>query len=807
MGGIKFKLFRTIQYSFFAVLFSFSVVGQEYVLTLSISDLDTKDPLSSVTVLLDPCSCGGITNPSGIFSKRLKADTYTLSIEYLGYRKEIRTVVLDKNTNLSITMETEEEQLSEIIVLAQKRNQNVESTQMGVFELNARDLIKIPTALGEFDVLRSITLLAGVNNTGDISNGVSIRGGSLDQNLMLYESAPVFNPTHLFGLFSVFTPDVISGVNIYQANIPAKYGGRIASVVDIKVKSPYTDKFKLEGGVGVISSRLSLSTPIIKDKLMLLAGGRIGFTDFLFPLLIPRLKNTKANFKDSTVKLLYLPNENNQLTYTHFFSQDFYQLDLISSIENIVSSSNQYDFGTSNHTLRWLHSFDNETNLVGTFVHSNYLPQNLFPEIESTNVIRFESQIQYTSAQFEYKDDRNEDLNYYAGLQLNQYGINPGSLNPGSGNSIIPVDLEDEKSRELSFYANLNWNPSERLSISSGLRFTNFSLLGPFRQGQYTENGIFEGVKDFLKNETVVNYSRPEPRIGINYKLGEDSALKASYARIYQYIQNIYNTSTPLPTSRWKMSDTFIQPQKNDTYGLGLYKNFPNLGLEISSEGYYRITENNLTYKPGADFFLSQFLEQEVTQAEGNSYGVEMSIRKNKGKVNGFINYTWSRSLLKTNELALKNRINNNNWYPSDFDRPHTVNATVNFEGDAYNAFSFNFTGQTGRPYTVANGVYNQENVTIPIFLSRNNGRLPVYHRLDFSWKIAYRKDPNKRFQGDWTLTVYNLYGRRNPFNVYYTQRNGAQDGDVFGGSPLGAYELSVLRGSLVSIAYNFKFL
>jgi hypothetical protein len=807
MGGIKFKLFRSIQYSFFAVLFSFSVVGQEYVLTLSISDLDTKDPLSSVTVLLDPCSCGGITNPSGIFSKRLKADTYTLSIEYLGYRKEIRTVVLDKNTNLSITMETEEEQLSEIIVLAQKRNQNVESTQMGVFELNARDLIKIPTALGEFDVLRSITLLAGVNNTGDISNGVSIRGGSLDQNLMLYESAPVFNPTHLFGLFSVFTPDVISGVNIYQANIPAKYGGRIASVVDIKVKSPYTDKFKLEGGVGVISSRLSLSTPIIKDKLMLLAGGRIGFTDFLFPLLIPRLKNTKANFKDSTVKLLYLPNENNQLTYTHFFSQDFYQLDLISSIENIVSSSNQYDFGTSNHTLRWLHSFDNETNLVGTFVHSNYLPQNLFPEIESTNVIRFESQIQYTSAQFEYKDDRNEDLNYYVGLQLNQYGINPGSLNPGSGNSIIPVDLEDEKSRELSFYANLNWNPSERLSISSGLRFTNFSLLGPFRQGQYTENGIFEGVKDFLKNETVVNYSRPEPRIGINYKLGEDSALKASYARIYQYIQNIYNTSTPLPTSRWKMSDTFIQPQKNDTYGLGLYKNFPNLGLEISSEGYYRITENNLTYKPGADFFLSEFLEQEVTQAEGNSYGVEMSLRKNKGKVNGFINYTWSRSLLKTNELALKNRINNNNWYPSDFDRPHTVNATVNFEGDAYNAFSFNFTGQTGRPYTVANGVYNQENVTIPIFLSRNNGRLPVYHRLDFSWKIAYRKDPNKRFQGDWTLTVYNLYGRRNPFNVYYTQRNGAQDGDVFGGSPLGAYELSVLRGSLVSIAYNFKFL
>jgi len=807
MAGIMLSTKKTFFFSFLMALFSVGVFSQEFALSLSITDMETKNPLGSVTVILDPCNCGGISNPSGLFYKRLKADTYTLSIEYLGYRKETLTVVLDRNTKLSVAMETEEQQLSEIIVLAKKRNQNVESAQMGVFELNARDLIKIPTALGEFDVLRSITLLAGVNNSGDISNGVSIRGGSLDQNLMLYESAPVFNPTHLFGLFSVFTPDVISGVNIYQANIPAKYGGRIASVVDIKVKSPYTDKFKLEGGIGVISSRLSLSTPIIKDKLMLLAGGRIGFTDFLFPVLIPRLKNTKANFRDSTVKLLYLPNERNQFTYTHFFSQDFYQLDLISSIQNIVSSSNQYDFGTSNHTLRWLHGFQNDTNLIGTFVHSNYLPKNLFPEVDSSNVIRFQSQIQYTSAQFEFKDNRNESLNFYAGLQLNQYNINPGSLDPGSGNSILAVALENEKSREFSLYANLNWSPTERLSISSGLRLTNFNLLGPYIQGQYDENEIFKGTKEFTNNDVVVSYFNPEPRIGVNYKLSENSALKASYASIYQYIQNIYNTSTPLPTSRWKISDTFILPQKNDTYGLGWYTNFENSGLEISSEAYYRKTENNLTYKPGADFFLSEFIEREVIQAEGESYGLEFSLRKNRGKVNGFINYTWSRSLLKTNEEVLQNRINNNNWYASDFDRPHTVNATINLEGDAYNSFSFNFTGQTGRPYSIANGIYDQENVTIPIFLFRNNGRLPVYHRLDFSWKIAYRKDPNRRFQSDWTFTVYNLYGRRNPFNIYYTQRLGSEDGDVFKGSPLGAYELSVLRGALVSISYNFKFL
>ncbi|MDA9648417.1 TonB-dependent receptor [Flavobacteriaceae bacterium] len=783
-----------------------SVFAQEFSLTLKITDSDSSEPLYGVTVLLDPCNCGGITNTSGIFSKRLEINIYKLSVDYLGYKKENLTVNLNKNLNLNLSMKVEEEVLSEIVVLAKKRNQNVESPQMGVFEMKARDLIKIPTALGEFDVLKSITLLAGINNSGDVSNGVSVRGGSLDQNLMLYESAPIFNPTHLFGLFSVFTPDVISGVDIYQANIPANYGGRIASVVDVKVKNPYVDRFKLEGGIGLISSRLTLTTPIIKDKLMLLAGGRSGFTDFLFPLLIPRLKNTKANFTDATIKLLYLPNQNNQFTYTHFLSNDFYQLDLISSIENIVSSENQYDFGTKNHTLKWLHTFKNNTNLTGKLINSNYLPENLFPEIDSDNVIRFKSQIQFTSGQFEFKDNREDAYDYYLGVQLNRYNIDPGGLNPGNGNSILPVNLKNEIGQENSIYVNLNLRPLKSISFSAGLRFTQFSLLGPFDESQYNEQGLFQEIKSFDKNERVIQFFNPEPRLGLNLKLSKTSSIKMSYARIYQYIQNIYNTSTPLPTSRWKISDRYILPQKNDTYGFGLYKNFLDLGLEISSEGYYRKTNNNLTFKPGADFFLSKFLEREVTQARGKTYGIEFSLRKPNGKFNGFMNYSWSRSLLKTDEESLIARINNNNWYPSDFDRPHTLNATVNFEGDTYNTFSFNFTAQTGRPYTIANGVLNQENVTIPIFLSRNNSRLPVFHRLDFSWKIAYSKDPNRRFKGDWIFTVYNVYGRKNPFNIYYSQRDGGKDGSVFLDSPLGAYELSVIKGALVSLSYNFKF-
>jgi hypothetical protein len=800
------------KYWFFSLITGLSVLisplfaQEEFALTLTINDSEDQVPLEGVTVLIEPCGCGGITNVSGIFNKRLAAGTYTLTIDYLGYGQQILTIDLNKSQSLAVGMRVVEEQLSEVVLLAEQQNNNIESPQMGVLELNVRDLIKVPAAMGEFDILKSITLMAGVNSSGDISNGVSIRGGSLDQNLLLYDGAPVFNPTHLFGLFSVFTPDVISGVDIYRANIPAKYGGRIASVVEVKVKNPYTDRFKLEGGLGLISNRLSITTPLVSNKLMITAGVRTGFSDLLFPLLIPRLKNTRANFLDSTVKLLYLLNPNNQFSYTYFLSDDFYQLDLISSIENIVSSSNQYDFSTRNHSLKWLHTFKNETNLTTRFIQSTYTPQNLFPELESDNSIVYKSQIKYSNLQSEFTNYKNENWSFYGGLDLKRYLLAPGSLDPGNGNSINPVILNQEEGFEASLYSSLEWNPTPALSLSAGLRLTQFLLLGPFEEAQYTPDDTYENSIYFDPNEKVISYFNPEPRLGLNYKLTENTAVKASYARIFQYIQNIYNTNTPLPTSRWKISDRYIKPQENSTYGFGVYQNLLEGMLELSAEGYYRQTRNNLTYKPGADFFLSQFIENEITQAQGKAYGIEFSLRKKQGKVNGVLNYTWSRSLLKTEEENPADRINNNFWFASDFDRPHTVNATVNFEGDQYNSFSFNFVGQTGRPYTIANGIFEEQNITIPIYLYRNNARLPTYHRLDFSWKIAYSKDPKNRFKGDWIFTVYNLYSRKNPFNIYYTQRNGVQDGNVFLGSPLGAYELSILRGALVSLTYNFKF-
>ncbi len=789
------------------VLSSFVMSAQEYTLSFEVIAEDTGNPLQDAQIAITPCNCGGVTNDAGRLSLELPEDTYSINVSFIGYKDDVRTLVLNKRTALVVKLAAAEEQLSEVIVRAKRRLDHVETPQMGALQINAQTLKKLPAAVGEFDVLRGMTLVAGVNNAGEVSNGLSVRGGSLDQNLLLYDYAPVFNPTHLFGLFSVFTPDMISTVDLYRANIPSRYGGRITSVLDVKVKNPYVDKTKFSGGIGLVSSRLNLETPLIKDKLMLNIGARAGLTGFLIPLLSERLKNTKANFYDSTMKLLYLPTENDQVSLTGFYSKDFYQLDLISQIGNINAENNQYDLRTLNGTLNWTHTFGDESNLRNILVYSNYTPKTIFPEQDSDNEIEYTAKINYLSYISEFSKKVNNEFDYFAGVQANQYKISPGTLDPGNGNSIVPVTLETETSYEIGTYANVNWNPTENLALSGGLRFNHFVFVGPFVEATFDDvSGILVDATIFEEGDGVKTYNSLEPRLGANLKLGENTSLKASYARTNQYLQNIYNTTTPLPTSRWKTADPNIKPQSADTYGFGIYQNLADNEIELGIEGYYRESENNLTYKPGADFFLEEFLERDVVQAKGQAYGVELSFKKPRGKINGWFNYTYSRSLLQSQNKKLADRVNNNKQYASDFDRPHVFNGTINFEGGKWNTLSFNFTAQSGRPYTVANSVFAIDEINVPIFIERNNARLRPYHRLDFSWKIKYGKNPNRKWKGDWTFTIYNLYGRRNPFNLYYQQRQGSVDSEVFLGSPLGTYELSILNSPLFAVTYNFVF-
>lgn len=789
------------------LLMGSSVLGQDYNLTIKLRNSLTDEPLENANIFIVPCSCGGVSNTNGEFSIQLQQDDYSIRVSHIGFDENRQNITLEEDTVLELFLTENNEQLSEVVVRAKKRNELLESPQMGVLQLQSQELKKMPAALGEFDVLRSVTLMPGVNNSGEISNGISVRGGSLDQNLLLYDYAPVFNPTHLFGLFSVFTPDALASIDIYRANIPARYGGRSTSVLDIKVRNPYVDKFKLSGGVGLVSSRLTVETPLIKDKLMVMAGIRAGLSDFLLPIFSERLKNTKARFYDSTIKLLYLPTEKDQISFTGFYSKDFYQLDLITKVENINAENNQYDFKTLNGTLNWSHTFNEKVSLKTIFVASNYSPKNTFPELENTNEIEYKSGIHYTSLISEVSNKVSEKLDYYTGVQLNNYKINPGELDPGLSNGVLPVNLLEENSYELSGYANVNWKPKRNLTLSAGLRYNYFQFNGPYVLNSYDEAGEVVIESNFIeKGKKVQSYNNLEPRLGVNFKVDESTSVKASFANANQYLQNVYNSTTPLPTSRWKTSDSFIKPQSSYAYGLGLYKNLKNNEIEVGVEGYFRSSKNNLTYRPGADFFLAESIEQSVAQVEGKAFGVELSFKKKVGNVNGWLNYAWSRSLLRSDESVLANRINNNNWFSSDFDRPHIINASVNIIADKYNTVSFNFTGQTGRPYTIANGVFEFEDKNVPIFLERNNDRLPTYHRLDFSWKVAYSKKKNARWLGDWMFTVYNVYGRKNAYSRFYSQRDGNIDKDFFGGFPLGSYQLEVSNSPILALTYNFTF-
>ena len=775
-----------------------NIQAQNFEWNILVKNSNTSASIEFANVLIQPCSCGGISDAKGKVSVSLEAGNYEVVTSFIGFKNDTTKIELNNNLSTEILLNPEGVQLEGVTVTSSDTRENVERTVMGVQQLSVDKMKLLPTALGEVDVLSSLAMLAGVGSAGEASNGLSIRGGSLDQNLVLLDYAPIFNPTHLFGLFSVFTPEAIGGVELFRSNMPSKYGGRISSVVDVKIKNPIADQFTMTGGIGLASTRLAIETPIIKNKLSVIAGTRLFFNDFLFSLN-KRLQNTKANFIDGTIKLKYLANDKNSFYFTGFISHDFYQLDIISQIISITSSSNQYDYSTLNGTLTWIKSMKNKASLRTTLLTSNYAPKIFFPQVDSDNVIKFESKIKTQSIQSEYTKQLNPIWNFTGGLQIQRTVVSPGNLLPGTEADIESVVLPNENSFELSAYSNLDWTPSDRLSVSLGLRYTQFLLMGDFEEAQYAEEERenITGFVNFGKGDIVKTYQGLEPRFGMRYKLSPNTSLKASYSLTRQYLQNIYNSTTPLPTSRWKTSDAYINPQVAHTYSLGFYQNLKDNTYSLSVEGYYRNISNVLDYKPGANFFLQQFIEQEVVQGIGKTYGVEVSLEQTKGKVNGWFNYTWSKSQRKFFSETPASRVNNNNWFNSDFDRPHVFNSTINFKLNKFNTYSFNFTYQTGRPYSIPNAVFNVNNINVPIYLERNNARLPDYHRLDFTWRIHnITTKEDKRFKGDWIFTIYNIYGRRNAFNRYFDGNAGA----------VKTNQISIFNSAIFSLTYSFKF-
>lgn len=788
----------------FLLLLSSDVFAQIYAISGVVRDSSSNTPLEGATVIIDRNkSLQGVkTDAKGRFLVRVVGGDHVITVRFVGYVPVSKFIPAQKsNLDFDIALERVESQLEQVVITTKGYDQTVRQPLLGVNQINIKTFQRLPAAFGEVDLLRGIQMLPGVTSVGEASNGVNIRGGTTDQNLILMDDTPIFNPTHMFGLFSVFPPDAVSNLDLYKGNVPGRYGGRAASVMDISLKNPSLDKFKLKGGVSVVSNRLMLETPIIKDKLGIYFAGRGAFNDFLLPLVSDELKGIKSKFGEGVLKAFWRVNDRNTITAMGYRSYDYFKTGLLTNLPNVVGTSTYFTHGTTNGSLRWLHVINPKLDIQTTAIIADYTPEIATIEKDSDNSVELISNL----FQKQLKSSLNYQLSNHkieSGLSFIQYTIKPGTLFPNASPSVKYITTPTEYANEMAWYADDEWNISKKLAISVGLRYSWFMAMGP---NDYRNYEAGEPRDDFSAIDTIAiakgkimkSYGGFEPRFGLRYALNEKTSLKFGYNLMRQYLQIVSNTTTPIPTSRWKTSDQHIKPQISSLVSAGYYQSFKDDIYEVSLEGYYRFTENMVDYKPGADFLLQKYPETQIVQGISKSYGVEVMLSKKKGKLNGWVNYTYSRTFNRTFEgINPIEQVNSGNWYPSNYDRPHSFNSSIDISVNQHNSFSFTFMYSRGRPYTEPVGFVNYLNNFYPFYDERNNKRIPDYHRLDFSWNIYNPSMKNRRYKGNWAFTVYNIYGRKNVYSVFFRTENGLNRG----------YKLQIFAAPIVSLAYNFEF-
>ncbi|GAB3522774.1 TonB-dependent receptor [Emticicia fontis] len=765
---------------------------------------DTLDgkPLVKASINIDFGKFGAVTDENGFFDINIPSGEHAVTIRFVGYRPVRDGFRILSDITRKYALGRLENELEEVIVSSKGVEANVQRPLLGVNQLNIKTLRKLPAAIGEVDILRGLQMLPGVTSVGEASNGVNIRGGTTDQNLLLLDDIPIFNPTHMFGLFTAFPSEAASGVEVYKGNTPARFGGRAAAVMDVTLTQPSLDKFKMNGGISLVSNRLTLDIPIVKDKLGVMVSGRASYNDFLLPIASKKLDDIKANFADLVGKVFWRLNSKNTITASGYYSKDFFQTELLGGIGNINATSTQYDYRSRSFSARWFYAISPKLNLQTTVVSAYYVPKTLLPELNSDNKVVLLSDIGYKQA----KTNLNYSLNKHnieAGISATKYKIAPGELQPGTSRSVLALKTPEEHSLETGIYAEDEITLSPKTTFSVGVRYSRFFALGPadvqvYEPGQPKDALSIRDTLSYAKGKIIQAYGGFEPRVGLKYSLSEKTSIKLGYNIMRQYMQVVTNTTTPLPTSRWKTSDSNVRPQISSLMAAGVFHNLPGNIYELSVEGYYRMTNNIIDYKPGADFLLDSHPEMQLLQGKNRSYGLEVMFSKKKGEMTGWVNYTYSRSMNQVSEgTTFGEQINFGKWYPANYDRPHSFNASVIINQGKHHDFSFNFSYSTGRPFTMPEGFIIYQGSSYPYYGVRNNARLPDYHRLDFAWNIYQPSMKDKRFKGNWTFTVFNLYGKKNAYSVFIRTQ----------GTAVSAYKLVVFGAPIVSLSYNFKFL
>jgi hypothetical protein len=758
----------------------------------NIRDATTGEPVIGATIFIEKPMKGVSTDQFGYYSFTIPKGRHEIKIKSIGMKPTQRQVMLYSNGKLDIELEQDVTPLKEVVVESQQEVR-LNSVQMGTEKLDIQTMKQIPLALGETDVMKVVLTLPGVQSVGEGTVGLNVRGGATNQNLILLNDAVVYNPSHLFGFFSTFNPDILKNVELYKSGIKAEYGGRLSSVLDVHTREGSTKKISGSGGISPITGRLSLEGPIIKEKTSFIIGARSTYSDWILrQLKDPALKKSKASFYDFTGGITHKIDDNNNIYLSGYYSKDRFNL----------NNDTAYSYSDRNASIKWKHIFSNRLFgvLTGAYSHYDY---TMSSSKNPVNAFNMDFTIRQMNAKADISYFVNSKHTVDAGLSAIRYDLSPGSITPNGSESLIAKDVvQNEQGLESAFYVSDNIEISQKLSLYLGLRYSMYQFLGPKNVFRYADNvsrepGSISDTISYAKGKNIASYAGAEPRVAFRYSLTQNFSLKVSYNRMRQYIQMLSNTTAITPTDIWKLSDRYVQPQVGDQVSLGLYKNFTGRNLiETSIEGYYKVMNNTTDFKNGAVLLLNHHLETDILAAKGEAYGAELLIKKNAGKLNGWISYAYSRSFLTTKGNYSTETVNNGKSYPSNFDKPHAFNFIGNYKFSRRFNFSTNLVYSTGRPITLPIAKYQIGETSRVYYSERNAYRIPDYFRMDISINIEGNHKIRKLAHSSWTLAVYNLTGRENAYSVFFTTENGKIKG----------YKLSIFAQPIPTITYNFKF-
>ncbi|MEX1191349.1 MAG: TonB-dependent receptor [Brumimicrobium sp.] len=772
-----------LRFLIISLCFTSSIFSQDFSISGTITDARNGEDLFGATVVVKELeNKGARTNVYGFYSLTIPKGEYTLIFRYSGYEETIKKIELNENKTIDVELgeSKDVQEIEEVTITSKKENDNITNAQMEVTRLNPKDIETIPILFGEQDIMKTLQLTPGVKGAGEGNAGFFVRGGGADQNLILLDESTVYNASHLLGFFSVFNSDAIKDVALYKSGIPAEYGGRASSVMDVKMRDGNNKRFGASGGIGLISSRLTVEGPIVKDKGSFILSGRRSYADlFLVFSEEEALQNTSLYFYDLNLKANYKITDKDRVFISGYFGRDDFMLD----------DQFGFDWGNATGTVRWNHIFSDKLFSNTSLIYSKFDYQFTIGQGEDGFGIRSSIRDYNVKQDFTYYLNSNNTIKY--GFNGIHHTFEPGVLESGENVGFNDIELDKRRALEVGAYIQNEQKIGNRFSLMYGFRYSGFNYMGEGTAYEYDEEGNITDEQDYDAWESIKYHQGFEPRFSASYIINENNSIKTGYNRIFQYIHQLSNTTTSSPTDVWVPTSNNVAPQIGDQIALGYYKNFKQNEYQVSVETYYKWLQNQIDYKPNANLILNGQVERELVYGKGRAYGAEFQIKKTKGKLTGWFNYTLSRALRKFED------IDNGEEFSARQDRIHDLNLVLTYKINKKFVLSTSFVYYTGDAVTFPSAQYTYDNINVPYVGKRNGNRLPDYHRLDlgFTWYLKERK----RFEQSLNFSIYNVYGRENAFSVRFT--------DSFEGNTTGqtqAVQTSLFK-MIPSVTYNFK--